>query len=170
VERPTWHRYNVCNNPVHNVLCATLLSDNERDTRICNTCWSTMPKEKSENTTYLTRQSRKKVCPRRVRRQFSLHWVFYWKEKQKKEIGGSSSEKTSLEEKKEPKKLKSIEVHDFHIDDTNIDSQTSSSSSSLSSTSLVSFSNVGNSLRVRVSLQNLLTLQKLQPVRHIQLM
>ena len=89
---------------------------------------------------------------------------------EKKEIGGSSSEKTSLEEKKEPKKLKPIEVHDFHIDDTNIDSQTSSSSSSLSSTSLVSFSNVGNSLRVRVSLQNLLTLQKLQPVRHIQLM
>jgi hypothetical protein len=83
------------------------------------------------------------------------------------EIGGCSSEKTSLEEKKEePKKLKPMEVHDFHIDD----SQTSSSSTSLSSSSLVSFSSVGNSLRVRVSLQNLLTHQQLQPVRHIQLM
>ena len=44
VERPTCHRCNVCNNPVHNVLCATLLSDNERDTRICNACSSAKEK------------------------------------------------------------------------------------------------------------------------------
>ena len=31
---------------MHNVLLATLLSNNERDTRICNACPSTIPNEK----------------------------------------------------------------------------------------------------------------------------
>ena len=36
---------NVCNNSVHEILYATLLSGNDRDTRICNTC-SSIPEGK----------------------------------------------------------------------------------------------------------------------------
>ena len=130
VSRPTSHRCNVCNNPVHNILCATLLSDTECDTRICNACSTTMPKEKvgKRDSSHLAEPQ--EDTPRNTKKFQSTISIFLKRK--------TKDTEENKQEVKEFQTLKQSEVHDFYVDDTNIESKTSSFESSLASLSKAS--------------------------------
>ena len=132
-------------------MCATLLSDTERDIRISNACSTTMPKENDGKQDLSDSAEPQEDMPKKTKKFQSTISIFL--ERKMKDSGenkqmGFSSIKTSAEEVKEFQTLKQSEVHDFYVDDTNIDSQTSKFESSLSSSSKASLFNDGSSFRV----------------------